>query len=181
MRFRLFMCFPLSSVRQKGNAMSKKIYHRPSGQFYEVSDEQYLSYYREICTAQRTARRYGECKCPTSKLWMCDADCIGCEYRSYGRTVSLEYDVETNGDRYASCEDVEASYINEITSFEIREIIASFSDVERTILRCVVHEITERDLAEILGVSPATAHKRKIKLIEKFSTLFVSKHGGSVQ
>lgn len=112
---------------------------------------------------------------------MCDADCIGCEYRSYGRTVSLEYDVETNGDRYASCEDVEASYINEITSFEIREIIASFSDVERTILRCVVHEITERDLAEILGVSPATAHKRKIKLIKKFSTLYASKQGGSVQ
>lgn len=153
----------------------KKIYHRASGQFFEVSEELYYSYYRDIWAEQKRAYRRGECSCPPYKLWICDADCVGCQYRQYSRCISLDAEIERCGDRFSYSEDAESLLIDEIEAEGIKSIIQSLNDTEKLIFKCVMQEITERNLAKLLGISPAAAHQKKVKLIKKISTLYVSK------
>ena len=43
----------------------------------------------EIWKVRKRMQRSGQCTCPQSRLWACDADCLICPYRAAGREVSL--------------------------------------------------------------------------------------------
>ena len=89
--------------------MSKKFFYptRNAGNPYEITlveipEEIYRSVQPEIDKTRKRMQRGGFCVCPKSKLWMCDADCALCRFRSSGNSVSLS---EPTGDEDLTVED----------------------------------------------------------------------------
>lgn len=68
---------------------SKRIYDKTTKQWYEIPEDQYRDYDR-WCTALRKRMQYrDECFCPRSKWWLCDGNCLDCEFHN-NTTVSLD-------------------------------------------------------------------------------------------
>lgn len=64
----------------------------------QISEELYRAIYPEIWKTLQKMQRSGQCNCPKSQLWKCDADCTICPYKATGRFVSLDDPVdETEG------------------------------------------------------------------------------------
>lgn len=57
-----------------------KVYIHRLKTWVEVTEEQYYAYYRDIWATRKRAQAHGQCMCPKSKTWMCDGDCLGCEF-----------------------------------------------------------------------------------------------------
>lgn len=55
-----------------------------------ITEHLYHQLMPEIWKTQKRMQRSGQCACPQSKLWTCDADCLICPYRAAGRNVSLD-------------------------------------------------------------------------------------------
>ena len=71
-----------------------KVYLRSANEWVSVTEELYRTYYRDIWATRKRAQAHGQCMCPKSKTWMCDGDCLVCEFRSAGDNLSLDYTVE---------------------------------------------------------------------------------------
>lgn len=71
-----------------------KVYIHRLKTWVEVTEEQYYAYYRDIWATRKRAQAHGQCMCPKSKTWMCDGDCLACEFRTAGDNLSLDYTVE---------------------------------------------------------------------------------------
>lgn len=44
------------------------------------------------------AQAHGQCVCPQSKVWVCDGDCLVCEYRRSGDMASLDVPIGEDGE-----------------------------------------------------------------------------------
>lgn len=71
-----------------------KVYLHSTKEWIPVTEEVYRVYYRDIWATRKRAQAHGQCMCPKSKTWMCDGDCLVCEFRSAGDNLSLDYTVE---------------------------------------------------------------------------------------
>ena len=67
-----------------------KIYLPRDKQWVEVTEAQYYAYYRDIWATRKRAQAHHRCMCPKSKHWMCDGDCLGCEFHAAGDTLSMD-------------------------------------------------------------------------------------------
>ena len=117
--------------------MSKqhKIYIRSTKQWVPVTQEFYQSYYRPIWLIQKEAQKAGQCMCPKSKLWACDGDCLICEFRAAGNTLSLDLPMETaDGDGFTLMDTLVDHY-------------SSFADIlmDRLLLEQLLDELAEQD------------------------------------
>ena len=81
---------------KESNNSNKQFYYpvRDSKDPYKISLEPILEHlYHQIMPdiwkVRKRMQRSGQCTCPKSKLWACDADCLICPYRAAGREVSL--------------------------------------------------------------------------------------------
>ena len=54
-----------------------------------ISEETYRAIYPDIWKTLQRMQRSGQCICPKSQLWKCDADCTICPYKSNGRNGRL--------------------------------------------------------------------------------------------
>ena len=68
-----------------------KVYIHRLKTWVDVTEEQYYAYYRDIWATRKRAQAHGRCMCPKTKIWMCDGDCLVCEFRAAGDTLSLDY------------------------------------------------------------------------------------------
>ena len=82
-----------NSENQKSTREYKVYIHRLKT-WVEVTEEQYYAYYRDIWATRKRTQAHGQCMCPKSKTWMCDGDCLACEFRAAGDNLSLDYTVE---------------------------------------------------------------------------------------
>ena len=82
-----------TNENQKSTCEHKVYIHRLKT-WVEVTEEQYYAYYRDIWATHKRAQAHGQCMCPKSKTWMCDGDCLVCEFRAAGDNLSLDYTVE---------------------------------------------------------------------------------------
>ena len=82
-----------TNENQKSTREHKVYIHRLKT-WVEVTEEQYYAYYRDIWATRKRAQAHGQCMCPKSKTWMCDGDCLVCEFRAAGDNLSLDYTVE---------------------------------------------------------------------------------------
>ena len=81
---------------QKPANQSKQFYYpvRDAKDPYKVSLEPipehiYHQIMPDIWKNRKRMQRSGQCTCPQSRLWTCDADCLICPYSAAGREVSL--------------------------------------------------------------------------------------------
>lgn len=57
-----------------------KIYNKESSTWVEVSPDEFKKYNR-WCTALRKREQYWKrCSCPRNKWWLCDGNCLDCEF-----------------------------------------------------------------------------------------------------
>lgn len=71
-----------------------KVYIHCLNTWVDVTEEQYYAYYRDIWATRNRAQAHGQCMCPKSKTWMCDGDCLFCEFHAAGDNLSLDYTVQ---------------------------------------------------------------------------------------
>lgn len=65
-----------------------------------VTEEEYFALYRPIWRKRKQLQKTGQCLCPHYYLWKCDGQCDLCEYRAAGIELSLDLDMERNGDHH---------------------------------------------------------------------------------
>ena len=82
-----------TNENQKSTCEYKVYIHRLKT-WVDVTEEQYYAFYRDIWATRKRAQAHGQCMCPKSKTWMCDGDCLACEFRAAGDNLSLDYTVE---------------------------------------------------------------------------------------
>ena len=71
----------------------KRIYIKSSREWVDVSEEVYRDYMRHCDATRKQMQYHGRCTCPRKQFWLCDADCLACEFRHAGDTVSLDHDL----------------------------------------------------------------------------------------
>ena len=79
---------------QNKDNQSKRIYLKATRQWVEVSEEYYRDHTRYHDALRKRQQSHGQCVCPKSKFWLCDGDCLTCEFRRAGDMLSLDYTVE---------------------------------------------------------------------------------------
>lgn len=62
----------------------------------EVDEELYRDHTRFIEAYRKRHQYHGQCVCPKSKFWLCDADYLTCEFCRAGNTLSLDYETEND-------------------------------------------------------------------------------------
>ena len=70
--------------------LSKSIYLKSTRQWVPVSDELYDEHRREIDAHIHRMRSHKRCRCPKSKWWLCDKDCVTCEFCCGSEFASLD-------------------------------------------------------------------------------------------
>lgn len=85
----------------KTNDNLYRIYIKSTREWVEVPEETYREYIRHYDTFRKRQQSRGECACPKSKFWLCDGDCLTCEFRHVSMD-SLDYTIESkDGDAYS--------------------------------------------------------------------------------
>ena len=129
-----------------------KVYVHRLKTWVEVTEEQYYAYYRDIWATRKRAQAHGQCMCPKSKTWMCDGDCLACEFRAAGDNLSLDYTVEDGEGNQKSWAD---------------DLQDDTPDAQS-----IMEGKSERDIASIMGYNNQSAvNYRKQKAFDRLRVL----------
>lgn len=140
------------------------LYDRATGEKIPVSKEVHDACYGEAARIRMKEQAHGRCVCPQGKAWVCDGDCLICEYCRSGGLTSLDLPIdEDGGDTLLDMVPSEAPSIERIIAdrdlldrlfTRLREldpdadtIIAMWMDDDK---------ISDRAIAKALGRSPRT-------------------------
>jgi len=174
----------MKNQANQGQARDYKVYLPRLKKWVEVTKEQYYGYYRDLWATRKRAQEHGQCMCPKSKLWLCDGDCLACQYRAAGDTPSLDYTYENEkGEAFSMLDKLEDE------SVSIEEIVTDKAVLEQLFNRLdeIMPEarrigelrlagLTDTEIAKIIGVSRTTFLSRLKKAAEflkdEYSDLF---------
>jgi hypothetical protein len=157
-----------------------RIYIRSTKQWIPVTKELYYAYYRDIWATRKRAQVHGQCMCPKSKVWMCDGDCLACEFHSAGDTLSLDYIVEdSEGNQKSWVDDLRDDTTDIQSIIEDRDLLEALyqklQDLDpdgRRICELILEGKTERDIAFEMGFNNQSAvNYRKKKVFEQLRDL----------
>ena len=154
-----------------------KVYIPSTHQFVQVTKEFYYEHYRPIWCTQKQAQKLGQCMCPRSKLWRCDGCCIDCSYHAPGNVWSLEYEQELMGDKHEDPNaDVESIVTDKIVLDKLFKRLDELFPEARRIGELRMEGVSDRDIADILGMPRSTFRSRLAKvealLREEYSDIF---------
>lgn len=158
-------------ANQKSNREYKVYIHRLKT-WVPVTKEQYHTYYRDIWATRKRAQSHGQCMCPKSKTWLCDGDCLVCEFRSAGDNLSLDYEIhDGEGNQKSWLDDLVDESPDAQSIMEDRELLeALYQKLEeldpdgQRICRLIMAGKSERDIASELGIPRNTFTYRRDKL-----------------
>jgi len=160
---------------QKSNR-TRKIYLPHTKQWVEVSEAQSRAYYRDIWATRKRAQKHHQCMCPKSKHWLCDGDCLACQFHAAGDNLSLDYTVtDEEGNEKSWLEDLQDDRPSAQSVMEDRELLgALFHKLDeldpegRRICELVMEGRSERDCGKEMGMARNTFVYKRDKL---FATL----------
>ena len=153
-----------------------RIYLKSSRQWVEVSEDQYREYDRNRTALRKRMQYRGECFCPRSKWWLCDGNCLDCEFRN-NTTVSLDDPLPGGDGTLADYVPDGASLIEEVLS-EKAELDQLFERLQELMPEAKrIGELREEGLsdeaiAKIIGIKRTTFRSRLDKAKETLSKEF---------
>lgn len=164
----------ISSHDNQNQTRDYKVYLPRLKKWVDVTKEQYYGYYRDIWATRKRAQEHCQCMCPKSKLWLCDGDCLACQYRAAGDTLSLDYTCENeSGEEFSMMDKLQDESIN------IEEVITDRAALEQLFNRLgqIMPEarrigelrlagLTDTEIAKVLGVARTTFLSRIKKAAE---------------
>lgn len=77
-------------MQTNDNQKTYFIYIRSTGEKVPVSKEQLDVFYKEADRIRHKEQYHHRCMCPRNKWWLCDGDCLGCEFHAPGDTLSID-------------------------------------------------------------------------------------------
>lgn len=130
----------------------------------EVSEEIHKGHTRFHDAYRKRHQAHSQCICPKNKFWLCDADCLTCEFRHAGDHLFLDYTTENeDGD---TCSPLDA-LVDPAPSIE--EVICDKAELEMLFDRLneLMPEakaigllrqegLTDEAIAEVIGIKRTT-------------------------
>lgn len=80
--------------KKENQSKQYRVYLKATREWVEVSEEVYKEHIRFHDAYRKRHQSHGQCVCPKNKFWLCDADCLTCEFRRAGDHISLDYTTE---------------------------------------------------------------------------------------
>ena len=165
---------------QNKDNQSKRIYLKATRQWVEVSEEYYRDHTRYHDALRKRQQSHGQCVCPKNKFWLCDGDCLTCEFRRAGDMLSLDYTVENeDGDACSPLDNLAdpAPSIEEIIcdKAELDQLFARLNELMPEAVeigRLRQDGLSDEAIAEIIGIKRTTFLSRLIKAKEQLATEF---------
>jgi DNA-directed RNA polymerase specialized sigma24 family protein len=162
------------------NVNPYRIYLKATRQWVKVSEEYYRNHTRYHDALRKRQQSHGQCVCPKNKFWLCDGDCLTCEFRRAGDMLSLDYTVENeDGDACSPLDNLADP------APSIEEIICDKAELDRLFARLneLMPEavqigklrqdgLSDEAIAEIIGIKRTTFLSRLKKAKEQLATEF---------
>ena len=134
----------------------------------EVTKEQHDAYYRDIWATRKRAQSHGQCMCPKSKLWMCDGDCLVCEFKAAGDRLSLDYTTENKkGTKTSLLDTLESDDASPASIMEEAELLTALykrlQELDpdgRRMCELIMQGKSEREAAEDMQMARSTFKRR---------------------
>lgn len=142
-----------------------------------VTEEVYREYYRPIWKFRKEEQKRGNCIVERSKDWLCDGDCLGCEFHISGRALSLDdilrsgtSDIVTYADTIV--DDSELPVLDKMCHEElldcVYDLLADLDELDQQIAMGIMQNKSERDIAEACGFkNNSSVNYRKKQLMER--------------
>ena len=156
------------------------IYLKDLHQWVPVSKTDFNNYYRDINAYRRRQQEHGRCVCPASKRYLCDMDCWTCRFRKAGDELSLDYTIsDEDGNEKSWLDDLPDDSPSAQSILEERDLLDSLirklDELDpdgRRICELLLQNKTEREIAEIMGISQqSTINYKKRKAFETLRDL----------
>lgn len=165
---------------QNKDNQSKRIYLKATRQWVEVSEEYYRDHTRYHDALRKRQQSHGQCVCPKNKFWLCDGDCLTCEFRRAGDMLSLDYTVENeDGNACSPLDNLAdpAPSIEEIIcdKAELDQLFARLNELMPEAVeigRLRQDGLSDEAIAEMIGIKRTTFLSRLKKAKEQLAAEF---------
>ena len=165
---------------QNKDNQSKRIYLKATRQWVDVSEEYYRDHTRYHDALRKRQQSHGQCVCPKSKFWLCDGDCLTCEFRRAGDMLSLDYTVENeDGNACSPLDNLAdpAPSIEEIIcdKAELDQLFARLNELMPEAVeigRLRQDGLSDEAIAEMIGIKRTTFLSRLKKAKEQLAAEF---------
>lgn len=162
------------------NVNPYRIYLKATREWVEISEEYYRDYTRYHDALRKRQQSHGQCVCPKNKFWLCDGDCLTCEFRRAGDILSLDYTVENeDGDACSPLDNLAdpTPSIEEIIcdKAELDQLFARLNELmpeAMQIGKLRQNGLSDEAIAEIIGIKRTTFLSRLKKAKEQLATEF---------
>lgn len=147
-----------------------RIYLKSTKEWVDVPEDFYCEQTRYYDTFRHHMQEHGQCSCPKSKFWLCDGDCLTCEFRCAGDMLSLDYETENDsGDTCLMLDSIPdtAPLAADIVADKLllEQLVQRLHELDPDaglILQLLKDEKSDRAIAEALGRPQRTfAHQMK--------------------
>lgn len=145
-----------------------RIYLKHDRQWVDVPEEVYREHTRFHDAYRKRMQSHSQCTCPKNKFWLCDADCLNCEFRRAGDMLSLDYTISNDdGDEVSPLDAIPdtAPSIEEVIcdKAELDALFARLNELmpeARKIGELRLQGLTDEAIAKVIGIKRTTFRSR---------------------
>ena len=152
---------------------TRRIYIRSQRRWQEVPEEVYQEYTRFHDTYRHRMQGRGLCSCPRNKWWVCDADCLTCEYRNADVIASLDSPIGEEEDELTLMNtivdgsvDIAELVTDRIVLQQLFKRLADMMPEAENIGKLRLQGLSDEAIAKKIGI-PRTTFLSRIKAAKK--------------
>lgn len=152
---------------------TRRIYIRSQRRWQEVSEEVYQEHIRFHDTYRHRMQGRGLCRCPRNKWWVCDADCLTCEYHNADIIASLNAPIGDEDDGLILMDIItdESVSVSELTADRIAleqlfKRLAELMPEAENIGKLRMQGLSDEAIAKVIGI-PRSTFLSRIKSAKK--------------
>lgn len=161
----------MQNFNKQSKPLTRRIYIRNQCLWLEVSEADYQEHVRFHNSYRHRQQDRGLCCCPRNKWWVCDADCLTCEYRNTDAIVSLDSPIGEESDDQTlldAIEDKSAPFadfvIDRIVLEQLFKRLAELMPEAANIGRLRLQGLSDDAIAKSIGI-PRTTFLYRIKKV----------------
>jgi DNA-directed RNA polymerase specialized sigma24 family protein len=163
----------MSNKENQSKKETRRIYIRSQRRWQEVPEEYYREHVRFHDTYRHRQQDRGLCSCPRHRWWVCDTDCLTCEYRNADTIASLDMPIgdEDSGlillDTLADdCKAVSELAVDRVVLRELFKRLAELMPEAKTIGSLRLDGFSDETIAKAIGI-PRNTFRSRIKAAKK--------------
>ena len=152
---------------------TRRIYIRSQRRWQEVSEEVYQEHIRFHDTYRHRMQGRGLCRCPRNKWWVCDADCLTCEYHNADVIASLDAPIGEDDDNLILMDAItdDSMTVSELATDRIVleqlfKRLAELMPEAESIGKLRMQGLSDEAIAKVIGI-PRTTVLSRIKAAKK--------------